>query len=28
MKITGSLTQDFQVGKIRVDGKPRGKRWA
>jgi hypothetical protein len=26
MKVTGSLTQDFQVGKIRVDGKPRGKR--
>ena len=26
MKVTGSLTQDFQVGKIRVDGKPRGRR--
>ena len=26
MKITGDLTQDFQVGKIRVDGKPRGRR--
>ena len=27
MKVTGSLEQDFQVGKIRVDGKPRGRRW-
>ena len=26
MKITGSLTEDFQVGVIRVDGKPRGRR--
>jgi hypothetical protein len=26
MRVTGSLTQDFQVGKIRVDGKPRGRR--
>jgi hypothetical protein len=26
MKVTGSLEQDFQVGKIRVDGKPRGRR--
>lgn len=26
MKVTGSLTQDFQVGNIRLDIKPRGKR--
>ena len=26
MRVNGSTTQDFQVGNIRVDAKPRGKR--
>jgi hypothetical protein len=27
MKVEGSLTQDFQVGNIRLDVKARGRRW-